>query len=120
MQWVAVGTRLRLLVGPVLALLLLTAATFGPDPRFQAPHAGADLEPVNGAEEWIQLLQGRSSILWASMDGTVSSYTIVGWPSHDGDSELAGALVISRPIDGSAGVIDFAEKPMSLRFDLSD
>lgn len=115
MQGVAVRT-----VSLGLAAILLTAATFGADALFEARQPGADLEPVAGAEQVIQLLQGQRSLLWTSLGGTVNAYTVTGWPSQDGDTELGGALMIHRPEDGTAGVIAFGEKPMSLRFELND
>ena len=105
-------------VGPWLAAILLTAASFAGGAFFEAPAPGADLEPVNGAEQVIQLLQGQRSLLWTSLGGTVEAYTVIGWPSRQGDSELGGALMIQRPEDGTAGVIAFGEKPMTLHFEL--
>jgi hypothetical protein len=101
-----------------LAAILVTAATVGSKALFEAPSSGADLQPVGGAEQIIELLQGQQSILWSSVGGNVSSLAVTGWPSQSQDGELGGALVIQRPADGGAGVIAFGEKPMSLRFDL--
>ena len=50
----------------------------------------------------------------------MSSLVVKGWPVEIGDTELGGGLVIGRPEDGSVGVIDFGEKPMSVRFELAD
>lgn len=105
-------------VSPWLAVILLSAASLAGGALFEAPGPGADLEPVNGAEQLIQLLQGQRSLLWTSLGGTVEAYTVIGWPSRQGDSELGGALMIQRPEDGTAGVIAFGEKPMSLHFEL--
>ena len=104
-------------VGPWLAAILLTAASFAGGALFEAPGPGADLEPVDGAAQIIQLLQGQRSLLWTSLGGTVDAYQVLGWPSQHGDSELGGALMIRRPADGTAGVIAFGEKPMSLHFE---
>ncbi|MGH8946315.1 MAG: hypothetical protein ACRDVL_09200 [Acidimicrobiia bacterium] len=105
-------------VGPGLAAVLLTAATFSASALFQAPLPGADLEPVDGAAQVVQLLQGQRSMLWTSLGGNVSSITVTGWPTQEQDNELGGALMIQRPADGSAGVVKFGEKPMALRFDM--
>jgi hypothetical protein len=40
-------------------------------------------------------------------------------PRGDADgNELGGAVMIERPVDGSAGVVDFGEKPRSLSFEI--
>ncbi|MDP9495321.1 MAG: hypothetical protein M3P87_08780 [Actinomycetota bacterium] len=84
---------------------------------FQAPRQGADLAPV-GSSELIQILQGNRNVLWTSLSGNVTSYVVQGWPSTSGDNELGGALIMERPTNGDAGVIDFGEKPMTLRFEI--
>lgn len=103
-----------------LAALLLTAASYGGIALFEAPHPGAKLQSVEGAESVVQLLQGQQSILWTTLEGTVTLYTVLGWPSSHDDAELGGALMIRRPSDGEAGVIDFGEKPQSVLFQLGD
>jgi hypothetical protein len=104
--------RLGLVAISFAAVTLLSSAVFTAD------RPGADLEPVGNADELVHILQGESSILWTSLSGTVSFYTVRGWPSSDGESELGGALVIEKPDDGLAGVIKPAEKPMSLSFEI--
>lgn len=106
-------------VGLWLVAILLTAASFAGGALFEAPRPGADLEPVNGAEQMIQLLQGQRSLLWTSLGGTVNTYTVIGWPSRQDENELGGALMIQRPADGTAGVIAFGEKPMTLHFEVT-
>jgi hypothetical protein len=44
----------------------------------------------------------------------------LGWPSSDGVNELGGALVIERPGDPLAGVINIGEKPASVEFTLDE
>ncbi len=100
-----------------LAALLLMAAVSSGSSVFRAAAPGQDLEPVNGAEEVIQLLQGSRTILWTTLGASVSSVVTLGWPSASNGSELGGALVMEIPADGSAGVIDFGEKPMSATFE---
>ena len=100
------------LAGLVIALALSTTA------MFQASRPGADLAPTSGAESLIQILQGNQNVLWTSLSGNVTSYVVQGWPTKTGDTELGGALMMERPVDGSAGVIDFGEKPMSLEFQI--
>lgn len=107
------------LVGLGLGALLTVTAAFSATALFAASSPGSDLKPVGGAEMVIDLIQGQEAILWSSITGTVNSLTAVGWPTTDGVHELGGALVIERPDDGSAGVIDFGEKPMTVEFDIS-
>jgi len=102
------------------AALVLAAASFGVTAFFQADRPGADLAPVGGADEIVQILQGNRTVLWTSLTGSVSSYRIEGWASTIDGNELGGALVIERPSDGAAGVIEFGEKPKSLDFELTD
>jgi hypothetical protein len=100
------------LAGLAVALAISMSATF------QASRPGADLAPTNGAASLIQILQGNQNVLWTSLSGNVTSYVVQGWPSQAGDNELGGALMMERPADGSVGVIDFGEKPMTLEFQL--
>lgn len=103
----------------VLAMVaLLLAAATASTATFLAEHPGADLSPLSGAGEVINILQGNETILWTSLAGSVGSHRVAGWPVESGGNELGGALVIERPEDGFAGVIDFGEKPMTLTFDL--
>ena len=102
----------------VLAALLLAAATLGVTAVFTADAPGSNLAPVGNSDELIQILQGDRTTLWTSLSGPVSSFTVQGWPSTDGASELGGALMISKPDDELAGVIDFGEKPMVLSFEI--
>ena len=86
---------------------------------FQAPQPGADLAPTGGSENLIQILQGNQSIIWTSLSGSVSSYVVQGWPSTSGANELGGAMTMERPLNREAGVIEFGEKPMTLRFEVA-
>lgn len=102
-----------------LALAVLaTAMALSASALFQAPRPGADLAPSGGSEKLIQILQGNQNILWTSLSGNVTSYVAQGWPSRSDGDELGGALVMERPANGEAGVIDFGEKPMTLRFEI--
>jgi hypothetical protein len=100
------------------AALLLTAASLGATAFFTADGPGSDLRPVGGAEETIQILQGNRSVLWTALSGSVGLYRVEGWPVSIDGNDLGGALVIERPTDGSAGVIEFGEKPKSIVFDV--
>jgi len=102
------------------AVLLLSAASLGATAFFSADSPGADLSPVDGAEEVVQILQGNRTVLWTALTGSVGMYRVEGWPTTENGNELGGALVIERPADGSAGVIEFGEKPKSIVFDLDD
>ncbi len=106
------------LVGIGLAGLLIMAAAFSHTALFQAPSPGSDLEAVSGAELVIDLVQGQKTLLWSSLSGTVTGYTVLGWPSSVDGHDLGGALMIANPENGLAGVIDFGEKPMSASFDV--
>jgi hypothetical protein len=100
------------------AALLLTAASLGATAFFAANGPGSDLRPVGGAEEMIQILQGNRNLLWTALSGSVGRYRVEGWPVRIDGNDLGGALLIERPADGSAGVIEFGEKPKSIVFDL--
>ena len=102
----------------VAVILLLTAASFAATAVFSADGPGADLGPVDGAEEVVQILQGKRTVLWTALSGSVGMYRVEGWPVSANGSDLGGALVIERPTDGSAGVIDLGEKPRSIVFDI--
>ena len=108
----AVRTTSLFIAGLAIALALGTSALF------QASHPGADLAPVGGSQNLVQILQGNQNILWTSLSGSVTSYVVQGWPSKMGDTELGGALMMERPANGEAGVIDFGEKPMTLEFQI--
>jgi len=101
-----------------LALAALVVAASATGASFLATRPGADLAPTGGAEEIVDILQGGGTILWTSLAGSVGSIRVLGWPTRAGGDELGGALVIERPEDGFAGIIDFGEKPMSLDFQL--
>jgi hypothetical protein len=100
------------------AALLLAAASFAGTAMFQADRPGADLSPVGNAAEMVQILQGNRTVLWTSLSGAVTSYRVEGWASTVDGNELGGAVVIERPADGTAGAIDFGEKPKSVSFEL--
>lgn len=110
------GVMASLLSLPAVAMALLMAAAVSGTAVFHAPTPGDDLAPVGSAAEMVGLLQGERSILWTAAVGSVSSYTVWGWPSEQGDAELGGGMVVRRPEDGMAGVISFTEKPMTLEF----
>ena len=102
-----------------LALAVVaTALALSAGALFQAPSPGADLAPTGGAEKVIRILQGNQNVLWTSLSGNVTSYVVQGWPSTSGSNELGGALMMERPSEGEAGVIQFGEKPMTLRFEI--
>lgn len=102
-----------------LALAIVaTALAVSASALFQAARPGADLAPRGGSENLIQILQGSQSILWTSVSGSVTSYVVQGWPSTSGANELGGAMTMERPMNGEAGVIEFGEKPMTLRFEI--
>jgi hypothetical protein len=100
------------------AVLLLMAASLGSTEIFSADRPGADLRPVDGAGEVVQILQGNRTVLWTALSGSVGLYRVEGWPVNANGNDLGGALMIERPTDGSAGVIDFGEKPKSIVFDV--
>ncbi|MEX1125323.1 MAG: hypothetical protein WEE53_06620 [Acidimicrobiia bacterium] len=102
-----------------LALAVVaTALALSTTALFQASRPGGDLAPSGGSENLIQILQGNQNVLWTSLSGSVTSYVAQGWPSTPGGNELGGALVMERPENSEAGVIDFGEKPMTLRFEI--
>jgi hypothetical protein len=46
-------------------------------------------------------------------------YRVEGWPTTFGENDLGGGVVMERPVDGTAGVIEFGDKPMTLSFETS-
>lgn len=106
-------------LGIGLAGLVTVAAAFSTSALFQAPAPGSTLQPVNGAELVIDLIQGQEAVLWSTLSGNVTSFTALGWPSRVDGHYLGGALMIEKPENGVAGVIAFGERPMSVEFDLS-
>lgn len=107
-------------LGLALAALALMAASITGTAVFEASSPGANLAPLNGADELVEILQTNQRVLWTALNGSVSSLVVKGWPVEIRDAELGGGLVIERPEDGSVGVIDFGGKPMSVRFELAD
>ncbi len=106
-------------LGALIAAAILTmAAGFATTARYVADAPGANLRPVDGAERVVQILQGNQHILWTSLTGSVTSVTVRGWPVTSGDVELGGALSITQPDTGDAGVIDAGDKPMSVEFEV--
>lgn len=100
-----------------LAALALTAAAMTTSAVFEAPAPGADLSPLGGADQLIEILQGNETVLWTSLSGPVDSYRVEGWPETIEGNDLGGGLVIERT-DAEAGVIDLGQKPRSLTFDI--
>jgi hypothetical protein len=102
----------------VAAALLLMAASIGGTALFRAALPGDDLRPVDGAGSAIQVLQGNRTVLWTALSGSVSMYRVEGWATTHGENHLGGGVVMERPADGTAGVIDFGEKPKSISFEI--
>jgi len=101
-----------------LAVLALTAASVAVSADFEAAGPGSSLAPVGTADHLVEILQGNHNVLWSSLTGTVQSYRAEGWPVSVDGNDLGGALVIERPADDTAGVIDLGEKPKSLSFEI--
>jgi hypothetical protein len=102
-------------LGIGLGAILLVTAGLTASAGFAAPAPGTDLHPIDGAGALVDLVQGQEAILWSSLSGPVTGYTVLGWPTRDDGTELGGALVIER-LDRMAGVIDIGEKPRSVEF----
>jgi hypothetical protein len=105
-------------LGMAVVFTLLTAG--GAVAVFAAGGPGDDVSPTAGAERLIDLTQSQESILWTALGPGVSMIKALGWPSSDGVNELGGALVIERPSDPLAGVINIGEKPASVEFTLDE
>lgn len=103
-----------------MAAILLIAASGTGVAHFASPAPGEDLAPLGEAGALIELVQGGEAILWKALEGTVSSHALLGWPSRDGIHDLGGGLVLERPDNASAGVIQAAEKPQSLTFSIEN
>ena len=106
-------------LGLGLAGLLTIGAASSVSALFQAPSPGSNVQPVDGAELVIDLIQGHETLLWSALSGNVTSFTVLGWPSQVDGHDLGGALMIENPENAKAGVIAFGEKPMSVEFDVS-
>ena len=111
-------TRLIRLVGLGLAAAALVAAATSSVAHFQASSPGSNLEPVGGSGALVEIVQGQETVLWTALSGTVGNITTWGWPSSDGTHDLGGAMVIERGENRTAGVVDFGEKPMAMRFEI--
>lgn len=96
------------------------AASVGGTALFRSAGPGADLRPVGDADSMVQVLQGNRTVLWTALSGSVSLYRVEGWPSTVSGNDLGGAVVMERPADGTAGVIDFGEKPRSVSFEIDN
>ncbi len=115
MHWVK-AFRSRSAAG--IAGLILLAAGATATATFEAPGPNQDLRPIGGAAQVIDLLQSNGAILWTSMAGPVTRIEVQGWPVHDGDVDLGGALVIERPEEPYAGALNFGEPPMTATFEV--
>lgn len=105
------------LVALGMAAIVTLAATFGATATFTASSPGEPLRPVGDAGSFVRIIQGQEHLLWTSLGGAVTSYTVVGWPTQHGEVELGGAMTIERSSDGSAGVIEVGEAPKSVQFE---
>jgi len=98
------------------AAFVVAAASFAVTAEYTARAPGERLQPRAGAADVVSILQGQQHILWTSLTGTVTSVAVRGWPVGNGEVELGGAVAITRPDSGEAGIIDFGEQPMSVIF----
>ena len=105
-------------VGPGLAAAILIAAISTTLAPFAASTPGSDLSPRAGADKVIDLIQGQETVLWSALTGNVINIETVGWPSTDGTHELGGAVMMERPENGSVGIVDSGEKPMTMTFEV--
>jgi len=102
----------------LLVAAALTAATLATTAGFKAAGPDAFLSPVGNADQIVEILQGNRNILWSALEGSVISYRVEGWPVSIDGNDLGGALVIERPADRGAGIIEFGERPASLSFEI--
>ncbi|MGB7861339.1 MAG: hypothetical protein WBM90_12640 [Acidimicrobiia bacterium] len=107
-------------LGRGLGVAILVAVSLANLATFEAAAPGEKLEPIGGAGDVINLIQGQQAILWTSLSGTVNTYRAVGWESSDGTHDLGGALVIEDTNGALAGVVNIGEKPKALTFDLNN
>lgn len=105
------------LAGLGLAAMMTLVAAGGAAAIFVAGGPGEDVQPMDGAEGLVSLVQTHDSILWTSLVGNVSTVKTLGWPISDGVHDLGGALVIEKPQNPTAGTVNIGEKPMSVEFD---
>ena len=103
-----------------MAAILFATAFGGSIAIFTAGGPGEPLRPIGGAERLIALTQSQESVLWVSLAGEVATVRALGWPSGDGVHELGGGLVLEKPSNPTAGIVDIGEPPMSVEFTLED
>ena len=103
-----------------IASLAMAAMAFAASQTamFEAPAPGEPLVPLGSAAELIQLVQATDAILWTTLGAEVKTTTVLGWPVETGDAELGGALVMEEASDGEIGLIQLADQPRSVHFEL--
>ncbi len=106
---------LRLAAVGVLAAML-TASTGG-IVVWSSPAPGEDLSPVGDAADAVLVTQNHDRILWVATEGEVASVMTLGWEVADGETELAGPLVIET-VYRTSGSLSIGEPPKSVSFTL--
>ncbi len=82
---------------------------------WSAPAPGDDLRPVGDAAEVVLVTQNGDRILWVATEDKVASVMTLGWEVNEGDTELAGPLVIET-VYRTTGSLSIGEPPKSVSF----
>lgn len=84
---------------------------------WSSPAPGEDLAPVGNAADSVLVTQNHDRILWVATEGEVASIMTLGWEVADGETELAGPLVIET-VYRTSGSLSIGEPPKSVSFTL--
>lgn len=99
--------------GVLAAILTASTGTF----VWSAPAPGQDLAPVGNAADAVLVTQNHDRILWVATGDQVATVTTLGWEIADGETELAGPLVIET-VYRTSGSLSIGEPPKSVSFTL--
>ncbi len=102
----------RYTAAAVLAVLMSASAS---TVVWSAPGPGDDLAPVGDAADSVLVTQNGDRILWVATEDKVASIETLGWEVTDGDTELAGSLVIEL-VYRTTGSLSIGEPPKSVSF----
>lgn len=93
------------------ALITASAGTV----EWSAPSPGENLRPVANAADSVLVTQNADRILWVATEDKVATVQTLGWEVTDGDTELAGSLVLET-VYRTTGSLSIGEPPKSVSF----
>ena len=102
----------RYIATAVLAVLATASAGTA---VWSAPAPGEDLRPVGDAAETVLVTQNADRILWVATEDKVAHVMTLGWEVIEGDTELAGSLMIET-VYRTTGSLSIGEPPKSVSF----